>query len=104
MFNKERVIELVSVVPTYDSIGQVVPYETTSEVIAEMRSVSMNEWTNAGQLGLQAEYEAIIWANEYDRQEYANVDGRRYHIYRTYETGDRVELYLERMEGYGGIG
>lgn len=100
MFNKERVITLVSVTPTYDNIGQVVPSETTTAVIAEMRSVSMTEWTNASQLGLQAEYQAIIWANEYDQQEYVEVNGKRYRIYRTYENGDRVELYLERMVGH----
>lgn len=100
MFNKERVIELVAVLPTYDEIGQVVPYETKTEVIADMQSVSLTEWTNASQLGLQAEYRAIIWANEYNKQEYADIEGRRYRIYRTYETGDRVELYLERMVGH----
>lgn len=100
MFNKERVIELVAVLPTYDEIGQVVLYETKTEVIADMQSVSLTEWTNASQLGLQAEYRAIIWANEYNKQEYADIEGRRYRIYRTYETGDRVELYLERMVGH----
>ena len=100
MFNKERVIELVAVLPTYDEIGQVVLYETKTEVIADMQSVSLTEWTNASQLGSQAEYRAIIWANEYNKQEYADIEGRRYRIYRTYETGDRVELYLERMVGH----
>ena len=100
MFNTERVIELVAVLPTYDEIGQVVLYETKTEVIADMQSVSLTEWTNASQLGLQAEYRAIIWANEYNKQEYADIEGRRYRIYRTYETGDRVELYLERMVGH----
>lgn len=100
MFNKERVIELVGVTVQYDFIGQPVATETTTEVIALMRSVSMTEWTNAGQLGLSAEYEATIWANEYSGEEYVNVDDVRYRIYRTYETGDKIELYLERMVGH----
>ncbi len=100
MFNKERVISLVATLPTYDEIGQLVPYETKTDVIAEMRSVSMTEWTNASQLGLQAEYEAIIWADEYNQQEFVDINGRRYHVYRTYENGDRVELYLERVIGH----
>lgn len=101
MFNKERVIKLVSVLTTYDEIGQVVPYETYTEVIADLRNVSLTEWTNANQLGLSAEYEAIIWSHEYSKQEYVLIDGVRYHVYRTYETGDYVELYLEQMVGYG---
>lgn len=100
MFDKKRVITLVSVTTNYDEIGQPVATETSTEVIAEMRSVSMTEWTNASQLGLSAEYEAIIWANEYDTQEFADIDGERYHIYRTYDTGYRMELYLERMVGH----
>lgn len=104
MFNKERVIELVNVLTTYDSIGQPTPYETKTPVIAKMRNVSMSEWTSANQLGLSAEYQATIWSNEYERQEFADIDGMRYRIYRTYEVGDRVELYLERMVGYVGVG
>lgn len=104
MFNKEREIELVNVLTTYDSIGQPMPYETKTTVIAKIRSISMSEWTNANQLGLSAEYQAVIWSNEYERQEFANIDGVRYHIYRTYEVGDKVELYLERMVGYDSIG
>lgn len=101
MFNKERIIELVNEVITYDSIGQPVKTETTTEVFAEIRNVSLTEWTNANQLGLAAEYEAIIWSHEYSRQEYVLIDSVRYHVYRTYETGDSIELYLEQMVGYG---
>ena len=100
MFNKERIIELVAVTTTYDSIGQAVKTETTNEVIAKIRSVSMSEWTSANQLGLSAQYEVIIWAHEYNGEEYVNMDSVRYHVYRTYETGDSFELYLEQMVGH----
>lgn len=100
MFDRERVIKLISVATSYDSIGQPVATETQTEVIARLNSVSMSEWTQANQLGLSAEYRAIIWANEYNKQEFALIDNVRYHIYRTYETGDSVELYLEQMVGH----
>lgn len=100
MNDKRRVIQLISVTHSQDSIGQIVDTETSVDVVCTLRSVSLSEWTNAGQLGLSAEYQAVIWAAEYSGQEIVEIDSQRYKVYRTYETGRRVELYLERMVGH----
>lgn len=102
MFDTHRMISLVGVTNEYDLIGQAVPVETAVNVLARLRSVSMNEWTQAGQLGLSAAFQAVMWAAEYHGEEFVDIDGKRYHIYRTYDTGDRIELYLEEMVGHEG--
>lgn len=100
MYDRERLIELVSVTYEADDIGQMVPTETYRKVFARLRSVSLNEWTNANQLGLSASYQAVMWDHEYRGEEIVQIEDRRYHVYRTYSTGDRIELYLEEMVGH----
>lgn len=100
MYDRERLITLVTETVDYDSIGQPVPVETYREIFAKLRSVSLTEWTMAGQLGNSASIQAVIWSFEYRGEEVVLVGGRRYHVYRTYDTGDRMELYLEEMVGH----
>ncbi len=100
MYDRERLICLVSETIEYDDIGQAVPAETFRKVFARVRSVSLNEWSQASQLGLSASYEAIVWAHEYHGEEIIEIEDKRYHVYRTYSTGDRIELYLEEMVGH----
>lgn len=100
MNDKRRVIQLISVTNTQDSIGQIVSTESSTDVICTLRNVSLSEWTNAGQLGLSAEYQAVMWSTEYSGQELVEIDSERYKVYRTYETDRHIELYLERMVGH----
>lgn len=100
MYDKERLITLVTETIVYDEIGQPVPTETYRYVFAKLRSVSLTEWTNAGQLGNAASIQAVIWSFEYQGEEVVAIGDRRYHVYRTYDTGDRKELYLEEMVGH----
>lgn len=100
MFDAQRVISLVSIYYTEDEIGQNIPVETLVNVFCSLRSVTMTEWTQASQLGLSAQYQAVMWSHEYNGEEYADIGNKRYHIYRTYDTGDRIELYLEEMVGH----
>lgn len=100
MLNKRRVLQLVSVTQAQDEIGQIVNVETLTDVIARIDSVSLSEITEAAQIGLQAEFRAVIWADEYSGEEYVLIDSSRYHVYRTYDTGRFVELYLEKALGH----
>lgn len=100
MEDKRREISLISVTHTQDAIGQLVDAETKVSVIATLRSVSLTEWTDAGQLGLSAQLQATVWSAEYSGQEIVEIGSRRYHVYRTYDTGRRIELYLEEMVGH----
>lgn len=98
--DKRRPISLISITHTQDAIGQLVDVETKVDVIANLRSVSLTEWTDAGQLGLSAQWQATIWSGEYGGQEIVEISGKRYRIYRTYDTGRRIELYLEEAVGH----
>lgn len=100
MFDSHRMISLVSTYYTEDDIGQNVPVEQAVNVLCRLRSVSMTEWSQASQLGLSAALQAVMWAAEYHGEEYVDIDSKRYHVYRTYDSGDRVELYLEEMTGH----
>ena len=99
--DKRRIIKLISVRHEQDEIGQIVEDETEVEVVASLRSVSLTEWTDAGQLGLSAQYQASIWSAEYHGEDTVQIDDKRYKVYRTYETGRKTELYLEELMGHG---
>lgn len=93
-------ITLVTTSYTTDSIGQFVPTETNTTIFCNVRSVTRAEWAAAGQNGLKPELVATIFSPEYNGAEIAIIDGVRYGIYRTYlDTGERLELYLERKAG-----
>lgn len=88
-----------------DSIGQVVTTRTTSDIYAQIRSVSGTEWSNAGLNGVRASYQIAVYADEYAGQQELILDGVSYEVYRTYERRDgKIELYVEKRTGsaYGG--
>lgn len=98
--DRSNTITLVSVSYTQDAIGQPIPTEQTSTIFCNVRSVNRSEWAAAGQLGLKPEYMVTVFAPEYHGEEIAILNGVRYGIYRTYrDTGERLELYLERKVG-----
>jgi SPP1 family predicted phage head-tail adaptor len=99
--SKRQKINLITVTTVQDALCQVVHNETSKTVRCEVNSISMSEYMAASQIGKYAEYQVIMWANEYDGQEYVDVNGSRYHVYRTYDTQDRhIELYLEEMPAH----
>lgn len=83
-----------------DSLGQLLPQETSREVFCRVGSVSQTEWFNAGRIGLQAHYKLIIFAPDYQGEDTVELDGVRYGVYRSYASqNDQIELYLERRRG-----
>jgi SPP1 family predicted phage head-tail adaptor len=94
------VITLVNETTSQDSIGQVVTTRTTSDIFAQIRSVSGNEWSNAGLNGIRASYQITVYADEYTGQQELILDGVTYEVYRTYERRDgKIELYVEKRTG-----
>lgn len=94
------VITLVNETTSQDSIGQVVTTRTTSDIFAQIRSVSGTEWSNAGLNGVRASYQITCYADEYAGQQELILDGVSYEVYRTYERRDgKVELYVEKRTG-----
>ena len=111
--DRSSVITLISTTYTQDAIGQSVPVETQRDVFCNLRSVSRSEWATAGQMGLEAELVATMFAPDYRGEEIAEVlwpetEGSqpnpgtavRYGVYRTYRgRNDEIELYMERKAG-----
>lgn len=85
-----------------DPIGQQVPEEETqTEVFCTIRSVTRNEWRDAGQNNIRAELVAVTPLINYSGERIAIVDGRRKAIYRTYmpPDSDEIELYMQDEGG-----
>lgn len=98
--DKSRVLTLIGVTYTADSIGQQIAEETSREVYCGVSSVSASEWFEAGRTGLKPEYRVTMFAPDYQGEQIAELDGVRYGIYRTYLGGNEtIELYLERKVG-----
>ena len=94
-------LHLISRTYTVDELGQKIPQESAREVFARMESVSQSEFFEAGRIGLRPSYKAILSTSfDYDDEEVAAYNGKRYAIYRTYETpSGQMELYLQRETG-----
>lgn len=99
--DKTDVIQLIAVSRTVDAMKQVKEAEQPPrEIYCSRRSVSRSEWVAAGQRGLKPEACVVVWADEYQGEEVAILDGRRYGIYRTYQSNpEEVELHLEKKGG-----
>lgn len=98
----EGTIILVGQTFKEDSIGQQVPdEETQTEVFCTIRSVTRNEWRDAGQNNIRAELVAVTPLINYSGERIAIVDGRRKAIYRTYmpPDSDEIELYMQDEGG-----
>lgn len=93
-------LALVSEVVNTDSIGQATTTTTTTDIIAEVRSVSQSEYMNGKQSGLSPAYVFRVSAFGYSGQKVVTYGGVNYSVYRTYETDDNyVELYVEKALG-----
>ena len=98
---KSKTITLVAPQYRVDALKQRVPDgEQLREVFCQIDSISRAEWHDAAQKGLKAAYKVTVWPDEYQGEVTAILDGKRYGIYRTYQSDpDNLELYLERKAG-----
>lgn len=97
-------ITLITETLTLDDIGQQIRQETGNSVICTVESVSRSEWTAAQQSSLSPAYVVKVFFRDYSGEKVAELYGRRFKIYRTYQAGDKVELYLaERVGEINGI-
>lgn len=71
-----------------------------TEIFGQKMSITQNEFFSAGQTGLKPKLKLKICKYEYDNEKIAEIDERKYQIYRTYEpSSDRLELYLTEKKG-----
>lgn len=70
-----------------------------TEIFGTVTSVGQREFAAASQMGLKPELMVEIWSFEYNGEEELKLGDRLYSIYRTYQKGDRLELYLTQRSG-----
>lgn len=93
------VITLVTQTITTDKYGNEVAKETEKTVFCGVDSISQTEFYAAANTELNPEYKFTIFFGDYEGEEVVVFNGARYSVYRTYRTGDNLELYAERKIG-----
>ena len=70
------------------------------KIFCSVQNVKRSEWAAAAHKDLKAMYCVTIWADEYQGETVAVLNGVRYGIYRTYQpNAEEMELYLEQKTG-----
>lgn len=93
------VISLVSQTITRNTLGYEVITENETTVFCEIDSITQSEFYAAADTELNPEYRFTIFFGDYNGENIVKYNGVRYAIYRTYRTGDDLELYTERKIG-----
>ena len=93
------VITLITKTITTDKYGNEVATETEITVYCEVDSISQTEFYAAANTELNPEYRFTIFFGDYEGESLVKFNGARYSVYRTYRTGDDLELYTERKIG-----
>lgn len=73
--------------------------EILKEVFAEKRSISQQEFFNAGQTDIKPTKCFVIYSHEYNDERFLIYENKKYSIYRTYEKDEDIELYCEVRTG-----
>lgn len=98
--DRSNTINLIAKSYTTDEIGQKVANESSRTVFCALRSVTRNEWKDAGEMGFKPELQATMFVYDYEGEEIAEINNKRYGVYRTFlATNDTIELYLEAKAG-----
>ena len=93
------VITLVTQNVTTDDYGIEEVTETERTVFCEVDSITQSEFYSAANTELNPEYKFTVFFGDYENEEVVIYNGNRYAIYRTFRTGDELELYAERKIG-----
>lgn len=80
------------------------PSEVATVLYANRKSVGFSEFYKAAQAGYTTDLKFDVYTEEYEGQEYAEYNGKRYKVLRTYtpEGGDTTELTLSDLTERGG--
>lgn len=99
--DKTEIITLEAPKYKSDELKQQVPDgKTIRDIFCSVKSVTRSEWATAAQQGLKAAYCVTVWADEYEGETIAILNGIRYAVYRTYQpNSEDIELYLQQKAG-----
>ena len=93
------VITLVALTITKDSLGIEVSTEALRNVFAEVESITQTEFYAARDAQIKPEFRFRVFFGDYKGEEILEYQKVRYAIYRTFRSGDYMELYAERKVG-----
>ena len=93
------IITLIAQTFSIDQYGNEVVTTQDTDVFAEVDSVSQSEFFAAQDTELKPEYKFTVFFGNYNGQSLIEYEGETYSVYRTYRTGDNLELYVERKIG-----
>ena len=93
------VIQLIKQTVTTNTYGIEEMTETERTVFCEVNSVSQSEFFAAENTEINPEYRFTVFFGDYEGEMLLAFNDDRYSIYRTYRTGDDLELYAERKVG-----
>lgn len=92
-------LSLIQQTETLDAIRQPVMQETSSTVYGTILNITRTEWTAAQQQSLSPAARVLVFFGDYHGEKIAEFNGKRFVIYRTYGSGDYIELYLGERIG-----
>jgi len=98
--DKSNIAYLIATTITYDDIGQIVETSTEKMIYCNVRSVTRDEFYQAGETGIRPRWSITCFAPDYNNEEYCKLENKKYHIYRSYvKSNEEIELYLEDLVG-----
>lgn len=93
-------ITLLSATYETDDIGQELETLTETTVFCDVRSISRDEFFEAGRNGLNPAFQVTMNRYEYNGEKECIYNDVKYGIYRSYVgRGENIELYLEKKTG-----
>ena len=95
------VITLINVTLTLDDINQEIEEITENVVFADRKSIAQNEFVQAGRDGIRSAFRFDINTLDYNNETKISYNNEIYHVYRVYEKGDYIELYVEARSSDG---
>lgn len=93
------VLTLIAQTHTKNKYGIDKTTETKRTVYCEVDSISQNEFYQAANTEFNPEYRFTVFFGDYEGETIAEYKGKRYSFYRTFRSGDDLELYAERKAG-----
>ena len=87
--------QIVYINKKIDSIEQEIEIEMPRQVFCKRQSMPHSEFFQAGNQGIKASSKFIVNLWDYNNETKVRYNGRIFHVYRTYELADYVELFVE---------
>lgn len=99
----DAVLTLIKETPYKDENGVQRVTQTRRDVFCVKKSITRNEFFNAGRNGLNPEMMFKVFHGDYDGERKCEFEGKKLAIYRTYiGDGDYIEIYAQREGGTNG--